>query len=101
MEVEKSVELYYNICKISKDKLKQVIMQKKMTISIDEQIYYGLCRAIGEKKINRFIEDLVRPYAGNLALHEGYKQMAADKERETEAREWTEATFKDSCDETW
>jgi hypothetical protein len=40
-------------------------------------------------------------HAGNLALHEGYKQMAADKERETEAREWTEATFKDSCNETW
>ncbi len=76
-------------------------MQKKMTISIDEQIYYGLCRTIGEKKISRFIEDLVKPYVRNLNLHEGYKQMAADKERELDAQEWSEATFKDSCDETW
>ncbi len=99
--VEKPAQLYYNIVRVIKDKNKQVNMQKKLTISLDEQIYFGLLQVIGKEKINRFIEDLVRPYVQNLALHEGYQQMAADKEREALADEWVEATFKDGCSETW
>ncbi len=32
-------------------------------------------------------------------IQEGYRQMAADTERETEAREWTEGTAEDIRDE--
>ena len=71
-------------------------MQKRLTISIDEKIYYGLCQVIGKEKLSRFIEDLVKPYLTKHDLEKGYKQMAADKSREAEASEWTEATFGDS-----
>ena len=37
-------------------------MQKKLTITIDEDIYSGLYRVVGRRKISRFIESLVRPY---------------------------------------
>lgn len=33
-------------------------------------------------------------------LEEGYRQMAADEARESEAVEWAEATIGDVCDET-
>jgi len=36
-------------------------MQKKLTITIDEQVYEGLHAVIGRRRISRFIEDLVRP----------------------------------------
>lgn len=75
-------------------------MQKKLTITIEEEIYEGLYSVIGQRKISRFIEDLVRPYvlAGNLEA--AYMQMAQDEEREAEALEWAEATLLDAADET-
>lgn len=76
-------------------------MQKKLTISIDEKIYYALCEMIGRGKISRFIEELVKSKIGTNELESGYKQMAADKTREAEALEWTEATFGDIVNEAW
>ena len=37
-------------------------MQKKLTITIDEDVYSGLYRVVGRRKISRFIESLIRPY---------------------------------------
>ncbi|MBC8525390.1 MAG: addiction module antitoxin [Candidatus Cloacimonetes bacterium] len=68
-------------------------MQKKLTISIDEQIYYALYHVIGKRKISHFIEDLVRPKVMKQELHKSYKQMAADTIRENEALEWAEGTL--------
>ncbi len=70
-------------------------MQKKLTISIDEQVYKGLHAVIGRRRISHFIEDLVRPYVINRELEAAYKQMAQDEEREAEALEWAEATVGD------
>lgn len=36
-------------------------MQKKLTVTIDEEVYKGLREVIGPRKISRF-EDLVRPH---------------------------------------
>ena len=74
-------------------------MQKKLTITIDEQIYEGLYAVIGRRRISRFIEDLVRPYVLYQELEAAYKQMAQDEEREAEALEWAEATVGDVSDE--
>ena len=64
-------------------------MQKKLTITIDEDVYAGLYQVVGKRKISRFIESLVRPHVMYGDIREGYRQMAADTERETEAMEWS------------
>ena len=70
-------------------------MQKKLTVTIDEEVYKGLREVIGPRKISRFIEDLVRPHVTKKDIYAAYKEMAADEVRESEALEWTEATFGD------
>ena len=37
-------------------------MQRKLTVTIDEEVYNGLRAVIGPGKISRFIEELVRPH---------------------------------------
>jgi len=75
------------------------MMQKKLTITIDEQVYAGLYAVIGRRRISRFIEDLVRPYVLYHELEAAYQQMAQDEAREAEALEWAEATVGDVSDE--
>lgn len=70
-----------------------------MTISLDEAVYDGLYRTIGKRRMSQFIEDLLRPHVMDSALDEGYRAMATDKQRETEAVEWTRALAKDMADE--
>ncbi|MDP9313892.1 MAG: addiction module antitoxin [Chloroflexota bacterium] len=74
-------------------------MQKKLTITIDEQVYDGLHTAIGRRNISQFIESLVRPHVLGLQLEAAYEQMAADEDREAEALDWAEATIGDVADE--
>lgn len=74
-------------------------MQKKLTITIDEEVYDGLCRAVGREQISEFIESLVRPHVIEVDLKEGYRQMAADEEYEAEALEWIEALVGDVADD--
>lgn len=70
-------------------------MHRKLTISIDEQVYEGLYRVIGKGSISQFIEDLVRPYVLKDELDAAYTLMAEDKVRESEAIEWSEALIGD------
>jgi len=75
-------------------------MHRKMTITLDEEVYEGLYRTVGKRRMSQFIEDLVRPHVLDQALDEGYQAMAADKEREMEALEWSNAIIQDMTDET-
>jgi predicted CopG family antitoxin len=75
-------------------------VRKKLTITIDEEVYKGLYTVIGPRRISRFIEELVRPYVMLPELEAAYEQMAQDEEREAEALEWAEATVGDVSDET-
>lgn len=74
-------------------------MHKRMTITLDETVYEGLYRTVGKRRISQFIEDLVRPHVMDTSLDDGYRAMAADKERETEAGEWGNALARDMADE--
>jgi hypothetical protein len=74
-------------------------MQKKLTISVDEAVYEGLYNVIGPRRISRFIEDLVRPHVLAPDLDAAYAEMAADEERERDAREWAENLISDIPDE--
>lgn len=75
-------------------------MQKKLTITMEEDVYSGLHQVIGRRKISGFIEDLVRPHVMKNELASAYEAMAEDEEREREARDWSEATFGDCAHET-
>jgi predicted CopG family antitoxin len=71
-------------------------MQKKLTVTIDEEVYEGLHEVVGPRKISRFIEDLVRPHVTKKDIYAAYKEMAADEMREAEALEWVESTLGDA-----
>jgi len=70
-------------------------MQKKLTLTVDAEVYEGLHKIIGPRKISKFIEDLVRPHVIRPNLEAAYAKMARDKKREDEAMEWAEITFED------
>lgn len=101
-------------------------VQRRLTISLDEKVYAELHSKYG-RKLSRFIETLVRPYVNHekrqgadrkmekqqkqtsdfvrpivskKGLDKGYREMAADKDREAEAHEWCEALIGDVADET-
>ena len=76
-----------------------LVMQRKLTVTIDEEVYDGLRAVIGPRKISRFIEELVRPHVVKKDMYAAYKEMAADRLRESEALEWAEGTFGDLNDE--
>ena len=74
-------------------------MQKKLTVTIDEEVYDGLRAVIGPRKISRFIEELVRPHVIKKDMYAAYREMGADRVRESDALEWAEGTFGDVNDE--
>jgi siroheme synthase (precorrin-2 oxidase/ferrochelatase) len=74
-------------------------MQRKLTITVDEEVYAGLHATIGRRRISRFLNDLARPHVVHRELEDGYRAMAADEEREREALEWAEGLIGDVADE--
>jgi predicted CopG family antitoxin len=74
-------------------------MQKKLTITIDEEVYEGLHKTIGPRKISKFVEELVRPHVVRPNLELAYAQMSKDKKREEDALDWAETTFQDIAHE--
>jgi predicted CopG family antitoxin len=77
-------------------RIRRCPMQKKLTVTVDEEVYEGLHKTIGPRKISKFIEELVRPHVIRPNLESAYAEMAKDKRREKEALEWAELTFKDA-----
>ena len=73
-------------------------MAKKLTITVDDDVYEGLHARIGRRRISRFLNDLARPYVSETDLEEGYRAMAADEEYEREAVEWIEGLIEDVAD---
>ena len=74
-------------------------MSRKLTITIDDQVYEGLYRRVGPRRIGRFLESLARPHVLEENLEAAYQAMAADEVREAEAEEWSESLVGDVGDE--
>ncbi len=72
-------------------------MPKKLTITVDADVYDGLHSVIGARRISRFLNDLARPHVIGRNLAAGYAAMAADQERENEAEDWVDALIGDSA----
>jgi predicted CopG family antitoxin len=65
-------------------------MAKKLTITVEDEVYEGLHRVIGRRRISRFLNDLARPHVTSRELAQAYRDMAADEERERAATEWVD-----------
>jgi len=74
-------------------------MARKLTITLDEAVYWGLHRRVGESRIGKFLESLARPLVVREDLGAAYQEMARDEERETEAGDWVESLVGDIVDE--
>ncbi len=74
-------------------------MQKKLTITVDEEVYKGLHKVIGRRKISKFVEGLVRPHVARPNLEAEYERMARERQREGRAREWAEGVIGDAANE--
>ncbi len=67
-------------------------MQRKLTITVSDDVYRGLHHRVGRGGISRFIEDLVRPHVtADDDIERLYREAAQDAEAEREAMEWIEA----------
>jgi len=74
-------------------------MSKKLTITVDDEVYAGLHNVVGRRRISRFLNDLARPHVLARDLAERYRAMAADEERECQAAEWVEGLTGDIADD--
>ena len=75
-------------------------MHRKLTITIEQDVYEGLHRVIGRGRISAFLNALARPHVVEEGLEGAYREMAEDAEREAEALEWSENLLRDGEDET-
>ena len=76
-------------------------VMKKLTITVDDEVYKGLHAHIGRGNISRFLNNMARPHVVDGDIETGYMAMAADEEREQEALAWAEQGVVDlSRDET-
>ena len=74
-------------------------MQRKLTITIADDVYRGLHQQIGRGEISRFIEGLVRPYVVTTDdLEAEYRAAAQDEAAEQEALDWIEAHVDEALD---
>ena len=74
-------------------------MPKKLTITVDSEVYDGLHAVIGPRRISRFLNDLARPHVVGRDVSSGYAAMAADEAREAEAEAWSQGLVIDIADE--
>lgn len=69
---------------------------KKITILIDRDVHRELYRRVGKGNIGKFISKVIRPYITDRnKISEAYKEMSLDKNREKDAREWSENLLTD------
>jgi hypothetical protein len=74
-------------------------MQRKLTITIADEVYQGLHQQIGRGEISRFIENVVRPYLVTTdGLEAEYRAAAEDAAAEREAVDWIEANVDEALD---
>jgi predicted CopG family antitoxin len=57
-------------------------MSKKLTISISDEVYEGLHRKVGRRRISEFLEKLARPHILPEDHETACRDMAADEDRE-------------------
>ena len=75
-------------------------MLRKLTITVDSEVYEGLRSVVGRRRISQFINDIARPHVVGRDLSAGYAAMAADQAREAEADAWCEGLMLEGTNES-
>lgn len=76
-------------------------MRKKLTITLDNDVYEGLHRVVGARRISRFIEERVRPSLINEdELEADYAALAAAEAADPNYGDWDEEPLGDVTDES-
>ena len=70
---------------------------KKLTITVDDDVYRGLKEKVGPRRISRFLNDLARPHVVEGDLLTAYRQMSEDRTRQAEAQDWIEGLIEDAA----
>ena len=70
---------------------------KRLTITVDSDVYRGLKKKVGPRRISRFLNDLARPHVVDDDLLNAYRQMSEDRVREAAADEWVEGLIEDAA----
>ena len=76
-------------------------MQKKLTLSIDAEIYEALHKVAGKRKIGRFIEKIVRPHITLQEFAQAGNQLIQEEKLESEALLWAGTNVGDPEAEAW
>ncbi|HEX9854062.1 MAG TPA: addiction module antitoxin [Acidimicrobiia bacterium] len=66
---------------------------------IADEVYEGLYKRVGRRKISHFLESLARPHVVDADLEGAYREMASDEARESDAGQWSEGLIGDVADE--
>jgi predicted CopG family antitoxin len=82
-------------------------MARRVTITLDDDVYEGLRRVAGRGHMSDFVQSIVRSHVSfrpprsytPAQLEEDYRLMAADEQSEREALEWANALLGDVADE--
>ena len=74
-------------------------MTKKLTITVDDEVYAGLHSVIGRRRISRFLNNLAKPHMLPDDIAAGYRAMAGDEDRERDAEAWIENLTGDIADD--
>ena len=74
-------------------------MKRKLTIMVSDEVYQGLHRTVGRRRIGQFLEKLARPHVVPEDMEAAYREMASDEHREREAHDWTEGVIGDVAEE--
>jgi hypothetical protein len=67
-------------------------MQRKLTITVSDEVHRALHHQVGRSVISNFIETLVRSHVlADGTIEDQYREAAEDEAAEREAMEWIEA----------
>ena len=71
-------------------------MSRQLTVTVSDEVYFGLQSAAGDQSVDEFIAELARPLLAQAGLEDAYREMSLDADRENEATEWSESLIGDS-----
>ncbi len=72
---------------------------KKLTITVSDEVYEGLHRRIGARRISSFIDRLARPYVDDAAAEALYREAENDSDRLETLADWDELPADEALDD--